>query len=190
MKKYLVFVLAVLMIGALATGAFAGKTGKAGKSNVAHLFLYEKRGTNWDIFSPPGAFGKLKFNKSGSTFDFLLNAHRLVPDMSFSLIYYADPWPGNNPGALIAIGTSNSGGNLHLAGSVNLGIDLPDPADGNYPGGAKIWLIPSQYYDEVDCKVIAWPAPSAAESPDMASGSVAQWLFEHDPITYDDTDAL
>ena len=42
MKKYLILVLVVLLIGALTVGVLAGKNGQAGKSNVAHLYLYEK----------------------------------------------------------------------------------------------------------------------------------------------------
>jgi len=40
--------------------------------------------------------------------------------------------------------TSNEGGNIHLAGSPDLGMDLPDPNDDNYPDGAKIGLVFSE----------------------------------------------
>ena len=42
-------------------------------------------------------------------------------------------------------------GDLHLGGFVELNVDLPDPEDGNYPCGAKIWLAPSKDYDAADC---------------------------------------
>lgn len=191
MKKYLVLVLAVLMIGALATGALAGKHGPAGKSNVEHLYLYEKwahAGWDWEILDG-GAWGKMTFRTAGPEFWFVFNGHGLEPNTDYSLIYYADPWPGDNPGALIASGTSNRGGNLHLAGSIDLGIDLPDSADANYPGGAKIWLIPSAYYDSTGCAVTGWPGPYNAD-PGVPSWQAAPagWLFEHNLITYHDTD--
>ena len=52
-------------------------------------------------------------------------------------------------------------------------MDLPDSADANYPGGARIWLVPSADYDDANCKMIGWN-PGA-------------YLFEHNLITYTDT---
>jgi len=53
----------VTLVAILATGlAIAGgKNGQAGKSNVAHLYLYEKNCDNWDIAEDP-AWGKMKYN--------------------------------------------------------------------------------------------------------------------------------
>jgi len=169
MKKYLVFVLAALLIGALATGGLA-----AGKSNVGHLYLYEKNPADWDAYPiPGGAWGKLKYNLSGPEFEFVFNGHGLETNTDYSLIYYADGWPGDNPGAFIGSGTSNRGGNIHLADSVDLGFDLPDSADANYPDGAKIWLVLSNDYDAENCMMIAW--------------NPTEYLFENNLITYDDT---
>lgn len=172
MKKYLVFALAALLVVALATGAVAGKTGPAGKSNIAHLYLYEKDSETWEI-EPGGAWGKMKYNLSGEEFEFVFNGHRLEPNTEYSLIYYADDWPGNNPGALIGSGTSNNGGNIHLMGPVELGMDLPDSADDNYPDGAKIWLVLSDDYDADNQEMIGW--------------NPTEYLFENNLITYDDT---
>jgi len=185
MKKYLVVLLAVLMVAALAVGPLAaGKTGPAGKSNVAFANLCQKD-SNWDPVS--GGWGKLKYNQKGSTFDFVFNGHGLDPDTSYTLIYYADPWPGNNPGAWIASGTSNSGGNLHLAGSIDLGINLPDPTDANYSAtpwdptaGAKIWLVPSSDYN----------SGSDTTGP-MTGWNPNDYLYERDMpdrVYYNDTD--
>ena len=104
----------------------------------------------------------------------MFNGHGLALNTTYSLIYYADPWPGNNPGTLIASGMSNGVGNIHLGGTVALGIDLPDLADANYPNGAKIWLLLSDDYDADRCRMIAW--------------NPSQYLFEYDLITYDDTE--
>ena len=167
MKKYLVFVLAVLMIGALATGAFAGP---GGKSNIAHLYLHEKfcGDPDWSIVED-GAWGKMKYNVSGSTFNFVFNGHGLEAEYNYTLIYYPDPWPGTG---LICLGsgTANRGGNVHIAGSVETG-DLPIEDDEN--DGAKIWLVLSS---DVSC------------DNRMSGWNPTEYLFEYDLISYEDTD--
>jgi hypothetical protein len=184
----------VLVTTLLATPVLAaGKNGQAGKSNIGHLYLYEKDESTWETVEG-GAWGKLKYNLSGPTFKFVFNGHGLDPTEEYSLIYYADfedrytNWGGNNPGALIASGTPNEEGNLHLGGSIELNMDLPSAPDANidihdYSGppdyyvnahGAKIWLVPSKYYDTNEHKVTTWD-PST-------------FLFESDLITYDDTE--
>ena len=169
------------------------RNGPAGNSNVAHLYLREKDPSDWSIVEG-GAWGKMKYNQEGPTFDFVFNGHGLEPNIEYSLIYYADfedrynVWGGNNPGALIESGTSNDGGNIHLKGCVNLDMDLPSEPDANidthdYSGapdyytnahGAKIWLVPSDCYVADEKRVGTW-------SPD-------KFLFETDLITYTDTD--
>lgn len=171
MKKAAILIASVALF-LVAVPAFAAKHGPAGKSNIAHLYLYEKNPSDWKIVSG-GAWGKMTYNQSGPTFDYVFNGHGLQSNKSYSLIYYGDPWPGNNPGALIASGVSNSDGNIHLGGSIDLGMDLPAPADANYPIGAKIWLVTSADYDAGSTKMIAW--------------NPTQYLFEHNLITFDDT---
>ena len=178
MKKYLIAASSAALVFSLAAAVilptFAGKNGQAGTSNVAHLYLYEKNVLgDWSIVEG-GAWGKMKYNLSAPTFDFVFNGHNLNPDTDYSLIYYADGWPGNHPGALLASGTSNDGGDIHLAGPNELNIDLPDPADANYPGGAKIWLVLSSNYNAATNSLTAW--------------NPTQWLFESELINYDDTD--
>lgn len=138
------------------------------------LTLHEKDSSTWEIV-PDGAFGELWYNESGPTFDFSFSATGLKQNnTSYSLIYYADLWPGDNPGALIATGTSDGSGNLTMSGSEDLGMDLPDSSDANYLGGAKIWLVPSADYDDANTKMVGW--------------NPGEYLFEHHLITYDDTD--
>lgn len=185
MKIKAVKILGLILLLSMAIPAVyaRGPTGKAGKSSVAHLYLVQKD-SNWDVID--GAWGKLKYNVEGSTFDYVFNGHGLDPEKDYSLIYYADPWPGNNTGALIANGTPNEGGNLHLMGSAIIG-DLPNPADANYLDvdgidntgdegeGAKIWLVPSSDYDAENSKMVDW--------------NPTDYLFEYNLIKYDDTDA-
>lgn len=136
------------------------------------LHLVSKNPSTWEVIE--GASGVLLFAPQGSAFNFVFDAAGLQASTDYSLIYYADPWPGNNPGALIALGTTDGDGFLHLDGAPDLGMDLPAPADANYPTGAKIWLVPSLDYDAGNSKMIAW-APT-------------HYLFEYNLITYNDTD--
>ena len=153
--------------------AFAVQNGQAGKSNVAHLNLYEKNPADWTVVEG-GAWGKMKYNLSGETFDFVFNGHGLTVGAEYSLIYYADPWPGDNPGALIGSGTVNEDGDIHIAGSEKLNIDIPHTDDANYPGGAKIWLVTSADYNSGTNAMTGW--------------NPTEYLFENNLIQYDDTD--
>jgi len=168
MRKYLILVLIVLLISALSVGVLAGKTGQAGKSNTAHLYLHEKD-ADWVIVED-GAWGKMKYNLSGSEFNFVFNGHGLEIGLEYTLIYYPDPWPGTG---LICLGsgTVNEEGDVHIAESIDTG-DLPIAADTNL--GAKIWLVLSA---DVSCdnNMIGW--------------NPTEYLFEYDLIIFDDTDA-
>ena len=163
MKKYLILVLIVLLIGALTVGVLAGKTGQAGKSNIAHLYLYEKDPDTWEIVEEDGAWGKMKYNLSGDTFDFVFNGHGLDPGLEYTLIYYPDPWPGTG---LIDLGSGivNEEGNIHIAESVSTG-NLPAEDDENE--GAKIWLVLST---DVNSEMTGW--------------NPTEYLFEYDLITF------
>jgi hypothetical protein len=109
--------------------------------------------------------GVLTWTTDNSKFNYSVTAHGLAIGTAYSLIYYADPFPGNHPGALIGTGSTDASGTLlPFSGSVSL-INLPDPADANYAIGAKIWLIPSAHYDVGTKSVINW-------APDDT------WLFE------------
>jgi len=135
------------------------------------LSLYEKDPVTW-IEVPGGAWGELEYYPFGSTFDFVFNGHGLVSGWDYTLIYYPDPWPGTG---LICLGSgiADGSGDVSFAASVNTG-DLPAIGDDNYPGGAKIWLVLS---DDIDCGVSfknVW--------------NPTEYLFEHNLITFNDTD--
>ncbi len=166
MKKYIILVLIVLLIGALTVGVLAGKTGQAGKSNIAHLYLYEKDPVTWEIVEEDGAWGKMKYNISGPEFDFVFNGHGLEPDKMYTLIYYPDPWPGEGL-IYLGEGTVNEEGNIHIAESVDTG-DFPIEGDENE--GAKIWLVLS---DDVDCGTKI-----------MTGWNPTEYLFEGELITF------
>lgn len=139
------------------------------------LILENKNEDNWFILSDETS-GTLTWKGDGPTFDFSnsLVAQNLKPNTDYSLIYYADPWPGNHPGALLGEGTSDANGNLIITGNPDLGMDLPHSADANYSEGAKIWLVLSNDYNSTLKKMTKW-------HPD-------DYLFEYNLIKYNDTE--
>jgi len=121
---------------------------------------------SWDV-------GKDEVQAVGPTFDFVFNGHGLAVGQEHTLIYYQDPWPGT-PAICFAGGIANEEGNLHLAASVELDMDLVDSGDPNDGiEGAKIWLVLAS---DVSCgeAMIGWN-PTA-------------YLFEGNGIIFDDTD--
>jgi len=179
MKKYLILGLVLLVIGAFAIGVLADQHGQAGRSNIAHLYLYQKKPDIDNTEGPwliveGGAWGKMTYNLSGSTFDFVFNGHGLVPGTVYTLIYYPDPWPGTG---LICLGsgTADDYGDVHIEDSVEINTDLPTEADENYLDGAKIWLVPCSY---VNCDLGLW----------VGGWDHTKYLFEGELITFDDTD--
>ena len=168
MKKALALLVCLMLVATTAV-VMAGKNGPAGKSNIAHLYLYEKNNTDWTIVED-GAWGKMKYNLAGPEFDFVFNGHGLEPGCNYTLMYYPDPWPGTG---LICLGegTANDEGDVHIMGSVDTG-DLPIADDQN--AGAKIWLVLST---DVDC-----------ENAVMIGWHGTEYLFEYNLITFDDTD--
>jgi len=140
------------------------------KGYFASLNMVGKDPTTWEEIE--GASGLLTYNTAGSTFDYNFSGTGLQ-NIDYCLIYYADPWPGNNPGDLIAQGTASSE-SLSLVGSHDFGYDLPHSSDSNAPAGAKIWLVPCSDYDETTHAMTGW--------------SPSTYLFEEQLISYEDTD--
>jgi len=148
------------------------------------LDLTSKDPTTWEPTTAMKA--TLNYKASSPTFDFeIVNATGLEPTTEYSLIYYANPWPGNHPGALLGGPWLGSVIMANVIGSVNLDMSLPTPPDSNmavphnvppdnyfHAYGAKIWLIPSSDYD--GSGLTAW-------NPD-------DYLYETDLIQYTDTD--
>ena len=168
MKKFLMIVVIVAMMTAVIAAPVmaAGKNGPSGKSNIGHLYLWEKDNTTWEIVED-GAWGKMKYNLSGGTFDFIFNGHELDPGLDYTLIYYPDPWPG---AGLICLGSGTvcEEGNIHIKDSVETG-DLPIAGDTN--AGAKIWLVLTA---DVDC-----------DGKVMVGWNGTEYLFEYNLITFD-----
>ena len=135
-------------------------------------------GGPWTVLSGDQIYGDLTWT-DGPTFNYTLSAQGLAANTDYSLIYYADGWPGNNPGAFIGTHTTNGSGVISGAiGNPNLGIDLPKLPDGNFTNGAKIWLVTSADYN----------GGTSVTGP-MTAWNPSQYLFEGNVYSYyDDTD--
>ena len=211
MKKTAVLVI-VFMLTALATAAMAGDRGqgKGGK-----LFLFQKCDEAMyelepDLYTPSGCptadgpwpimfqnrrWGQMHYNLVGDIFKFSFQGKKLLPDTDYTLIYYPDPWPGNN---LIRLseGRSNEAGNLQLHGNIEIfdsigdPSGLPTPDDANYYAkgelpegkpspsgatGAKIWLVLTD-----DLAVTL----AEGEPDHMRSWNPSAYLFEGNLIVY------
>jgi hypothetical protein len=151
MKKVIIsIVLAVLLVGLLATPIFAdGKSAMSGKSNNGHVYLYEKNAADWTIVED-GAWGKFNYKLSGSAENTevsgVFNGHGLVVGTDYSLIYYKEVADWSSGGAAIAVlgnAVANEFGDVHIAGSGTIGMPDTQPEVGDYIGqiGDKIWLV-------------------------------------------------
>jgi predicted ribosomally synthesized peptide with SipW-like signal peptide len=133
----------------------------------------------WTPITGDQIFGTLTWQGDGPEFNYTFSAQGLQNATDYSLIYYADSWPGNNPGKFIGKFTTNGSGVISsTTQSVNLGMDLPSMPDANYGTGAKIWLVLSSDYNS---GVFA-TGPMTAWNP-------GSYLFEGNVyIHYNDTD--
>ena len=118
-----------------------------------------------------GRYGDLSFISSHPTFDYSLNVYGMNVSTNYTLLYYADPYPSSNGIVIGTFGTDGSG-NASVSGDVELNADLPVPTDTNYPGGAKLWVIPSSYWT----------------GSQMTGWNSDEYLYEMNLVTYDDTD--
>lgn len=162
MKKRIITILIALMIAVLTVTPVLADD----------LVLENKNPADWSVIEGDGIQANLNYNPTGPQFDYHLIGAVSEVSTYYSLIYYADPWPGNNPGALIGTGASDGSGNIDFYGSTDLG-DIPADTDANYENGAKVWLIPSICYDPDTNTVIKWQP--------------GRYLFEYELITYQET---
>jgi hypothetical protein len=173
LKKVLIAIVFALAVGVLAVPVRSdGPSGESGKSNIGHLYLYEKDPTTWENIEG-GAWGKMKYILSGEAFVFVFNGHGLEPGTEYTLIYYPDPWPGSG---LICFGsdTADESGNVHIKGATETGKLPPDElVDENCADGAKIWLVLS---NDVGCD----------DEHKMTAWNPTEYLFEAAMITFND----
>jgi len=153
----------------------------------------------WPVLNDKTRSGRLEYSLWGDKFRFSFSGHGLMPATKYTLIYYADPWPGNR--GLICLGSGQStpdkakgkgkwkwgqkGGNLEIHGEADIKTSLPVPTDGNYnpvpPNsgavGAKIWLVLS---DDVQCE-----PTSQITTPQMVKWNPVSYLFEYNMIVFE-----
>ena len=80
MKKMTMLAVLTVTFCIMASPVFAkGKTGQAGKSNTAHLYLVEKDADTWEIVED-GAWGKMRYRLASYMFDYVFNGHMLDVD--------------------------------------------------------------------------------------------------------------
>ena len=139
MKKAVMIVLCVGFFVATLANAQRVPSQVAGSSNNGHLYVFEKNPADWTIVEG-GAWGKMLYNQSGPTLDFVFNGHRLNTGQEYTLIYYPDPWPGNNL-VCFGSGTADLLGDVTIKENKAILEDLPLASDDNFGTGAKIWLV-------------------------------------------------
>ena len=155
--------------------------GPGPKGYQAQLVL-DNKDANWSPIND-NIKANMTYKTSGSLFDYSLSGTVKNANTEYCLIYYADPYPGdgktNSTGALIGKADSDGSGNISIANTqVELGTDLPNSDDTNYPGGAKVWLVPCADYS----------ASTAGQQGKMTAWNPSEYLFEMQFITYDDID--
>jgi hypothetical protein len=145
-KHLLPFLMAILLSLVLATSAFSAPPRnhqghhRADRSPIGYTYFLPQ--TMGDHHRMPLFFswGTLRYNKWGQQFEFAFNGFYLKRNQDYSLVYY----PGEEA-AMICLGQgrSNRMGHVNISGSADL-CSLPVAEDPNYPGGARIMLVPSE----------------------------------------------
>lgn len=131
-KKILVGAAAgAVMLGAMVVPALAAPGGKdsPANDNPLNLYLYQKD-ASWDIVWN-GAWGKYNYKLSNEEISGVFNGQGLVPGTDYTLVEY-NGWPSVT---VIGSDVADAGGNVHIAGTANVGTD------GETVGDYKIWLV-------------------------------------------------
>lgn len=185
-SKRTALVAALVMVGI--AGVAASQSASAGNGVIANstgsLLLVQKCSVEtcptlpgpWSALPNSNRVGSLSYSLAGPNFAFSFLGKNLTPRKEYTLIYYPDPWPGNDLSCL-ASGTANPAGNITLSGQPTTG-NLPKAIDANFKGsapGAKIWLVPT---NDVLCNSV---------SSKMTGWHPEEILFEYNPIVYVDT---
>lgn len=144
----ILLVMTLLIVSPMFRSNAQGLSKPSGTSLKATLYLYgEDR-----------EFGKMIYNRSGEYLEYIFNAHNLLPNTKYNLIYYPQ-----KPIGLICIGegVSNNGGELNISEkeihitSIPFNTDINgDPLTTTYQDGTtggKIWLLPSE---QVNCNTL------------------------------------
>ncbi len=148
----------------------AGTGNEEGYASVTLAQKNQGENNEWAIVEN-GPHGTLSYQTVGPKFKYDFSANGLT-DGSYQLVYYPDPWTSPKMVTLIGGTLTASGGSISVTDQeFELGKDLPETTDANYPG-AKIWLVPT----------------SSLSGNELSWTNVSNFLFDTAFITYDDTD--
>ena len=122
-----------------------GPDGRAGKSHVAHVNFapMDDQGGFDDEETAP--WGHMTYFWQGPTFDFVFNGHNFepgVPDGEPDYVLTYQPTLETLPVLCLGEGEVNDEGDIHIANSVELDTDLPNPEDTDAEG-ASLVLVPA-----------------------------------------------
>lgn len=148
------------------------KVGPKGKKN-AIMYLTAKtpdpgkvNPNDW-LPDTAGAWGKLRHNQSGQTFDFTFNGHGLQASTIYALVYKPEAWPDDNSAICLGANTSNAKGSLTIKSAANLGEDVT---------GAWLWLV--LYSD------IGW---ACYDNDIETTLNLTSYIYAYEGITFDHT---
>lgn len=119
--------------------------------------------------------GFVIFKRAAPTFNLRVRAHGLRRNEAYTLIYFPDPWPGEQL-LCLATGNSNRGGGLQISKRVNLNTSLPAVHDANHPTGARLRLVLTA---DIDC-----------DGRRFRDWNPRAYLYETRLIRYTDTDVV
>lgn len=219
MKKILI----LMMVGVVVLLVSAALADENGESKAGRLFLFQKCDSSltdpnrydtsgcpkigtgpWPIFPDSDRWGRLDYSLWGDQFKFSFQGRGLPPATNYTLIYYPDPWPGNN---LICLGGGQStplkgkdkgkgklenhgrgngkqkSGNIAIHGSVETG-SLPAIYDANYSPA----VCPDCKSGAVGAKI--WLVKSedvqcTEGASKMLNWNPAEYLFEYNLIVFE-----
>ena len=157
MKRIAILVLAVAIMLLTAIPVVAAPSDKESPANdnPNNLYLYEKDlDPDWNVVWD-GAWGKYNYKLRGEVISGPFNGHGLVAGEDYTLVEY-EGWPNVT---VIGSCTADEDGNVHIAGSADLGSDGGE-------GGYKIWLVLS---DDLD-------------GDSFTAWNPSSYLFEHNVI--------
>jgi hypothetical protein len=186
----------LMMVGILTILTSVAMADDQGSEKAGKLFLFQKCDASlatdttnydakgcpkltdgpWPIYSGNNRMGILNYNLWGTSFKFSFEGKKLEANKKYTLIYYPDPWPGDN---LICLGsaTSSKEGKIKIrSNGVALTTGLPIKDDDNNQLGAKIWLVATA---DVDCTA------NAPLTTKMNSWNPASYLFEYNLIVFE-----
>ena len=184
----LLFVLMVAQVVMAAPPALAGpphpgldpRISDKGKNGKMYFFHYE--GGAYVVGS--GAWAKMRHNRSGPTFDYVLNTYGLQPGRSYALIYKESAW--SDPYAYnFGSETADAKGNFTLKVSGAAKFDC-DPTEG------WLWVVPCGEYPwyPYDCNNSSRTIWSLVTLPEFPSGpKMSEYLIARAGIAFNQTDS-